>query len=317
MIEIKPLQKGLSFGARVAGLTLELAAEDSVRVQIAALFEQAGVIVFEDVEQSDDMHVAISTIIGPLKEHPVASLQRIGGLPGVIQIRNEPNADGIVELDGKRLSHWLPWHFDHCYNDELNLGAVLRAVEIVPEGGITGFVDGVALYQAMPKELLAQIEGRDIIYTLNTQYETMRFGRRPHFNVISPKPAPPGFAEQAAAMPRALHPAVWTRASGEKVLHISPWMAEGISGDETTDGEILLEHICQEINRLAAQISYHHQWRHADMLIWDNRRVLHSVSGHDPAFGRTMNRTTISGDYGLGRFEGSATGGKILSETMV
>ena len=46
-------------------------------------------------------------------------------------------------------------------------------------------------------------------------------------------------------MPRALHPAVWTRASGEKVLHISPWMAEGIAGDETEAGDALLETCCQ------------------------------------------------------------------------
>ena len=39
------------------------------------------------------------------------------------------------------------------------------------------------------------------------------------------------------------------------------------------------------------------------MLIWDNWRVLHSVSGSAPEEGRCMHRTTIEGDYGLGRFE--------------
>ncbi len=316
-IEIIPLQDGLSFGARVRRMDRTTAADPAVRDQIKQLFDQAGVIVFENVEQSDEMQVALSTIFGPLKEHPVASLTRIGGLPGVIQIRNAPHSDGVVELDGKRLSHWLPWHFDHCYNDELNLGAVLRAVEIVPEGGITGFVDGIALYKALPAETLAAIEGRDILYTLNTQYETMRYGRAPSLKVISRKPTPPGFEEQARAMPRALHPAVWTRETGEKVLHISPWMAEGIAGEETPEGEALLEAICQEINRLAGALCYRHKWRNTDMLVWDNRRVLHSVSGHDPQYGRTMHRTTIRGDYGLGRFEAGAQGGKILSETMV
>ena len=54
---------------------------------------------------------------------------------GVIEIRHEPNEGGVVQLDGRLLSQWLPWHFDHCYNDQLNRAGVLRAVEIVPEDG--------------------------------------------------------------------------------------------------------------------------------------------------------------------------------------
>ena len=40
------------------------------------------------------------------------------------------------------------------------------------------------------------------------------------------------------------------------------------------------------------------------MVIWDNWRCLHSVSGMSPEHTRCMHRTTIEGDYGLGRFEG-------------
>jgi taurine dioxygenase len=43
------------------------------------------------------------------------------------------------------------------------------------------------------------------------------------------------------------------------------------------------------------------------MVIWDNWRVLHAVSGMDPAHGRCMHRTTIKGDYGLGAFETAAS----------
>jgi taurine dioxygenase len=53
------------------------------------------------------------------------------------------------------------------------------------------------------------------------------------------------------------------------------------------------------------------------MAIWDNTRALHAVSGNRPEDGRTMQRTTIKGDYGLGRFENDAEGGSILSETTV
>jgi taurine dioxygenase len=53
------------------------------------------------------------------------------------------------------------------------------------------------------------------------------------------------------------------------------------------------------------------------MVIWDNWRMLHAVSGHDPSYERIMYRTTIKGDYGLGRFENDGVGGKILQDTVI
>ncbi len=318
-ISVSPLRDGLPFGIRIGGVTLESAADPAMREQINDLFVRHGVIVFEQVEPSDAMQLALSNIFGPLKEHPVKNVSRVDGdaMPGVVRIHAEAGKGGLVELNGKQLSHWLPWHFDHAYNDELNYAGILRATEIVPEGGLTGFADGIAMYNAFPKDLLARIEGETIIYTLNVQYDTMRFGRPDAFRVLQPKPSPPGFEEEARRMPRALHPAVWTRKTGEKVLHISPWMAEGIVGMENAEGDALLEEVCQTINRLAKELSYFHKWRPTDMMIWDNTRVLHSVTGHDPSVDRTMQRTTIKGDYGLGRFEDNAAGGAILSETTV
>lgn len=317
--DIRPLRDGLPFGVRIGGVTREMTADPAIRAEINALFIQHGMIVFEGVEPSNAMQLALSNIFGPLKEHPVKAVSRVDSdaMPGVVEIRNPAGTGGVVEVAGKRLSHWLPWHFDHCYNDELNLAGILRATEIVEEGGLTGFADGIALYNAFPADLLAQIEGKDIIYVLDVQYDDMRFGLPDDFRVIRPKPTPPGFAEQARLMPRALHPAVWTRPTGEKVLHISPWMAQGIAGMENAEGDALLAKVCQTINRLSASCSYHHAWSTTDMAIWDNTRMLHAVSGNNPDEGRTMQRTTIKGDYGLGRFEHDAAGGAILSETTV
>ncbi len=318
-ITISPLREDLSFGVRVGGVTATNSQRPVVREKISAAFRRHGMIVFEGVEASDAMQVALSEIFGPLKEHPVKSIARVdaNSLPGVVAINALAGEGGVVDIGGTRLSHWLPWHFDHCYNDELNYAGVLRATEIVAEGGLTGFADGVALYNAFPTDLLARIEGENILYTLNVQYEGMKFGLPPQFSVIQRKPTPPGFAEQALAMPRAIHPAVWTRESGEKVLHVSPWMAEGIAGREDAAGDALLAEVCQTINALSASCSYYHKWLPSDMVIWDNTRMLHSVSGNSPTVDRRMQRTTIKGDYGLGRFEDGAAGGGILSETTV
>lgn len=304
LADVRPLQEGLPFGVRIGGLTRAILEDAAIRKEIDDLFIQHGMIVFEDVEQSDEMQLALSNCFGPLKEHPVKALGRVDSerLPGVITLHSKPGS-GIIEVDGKQVSHWLPWHFDHCYNDELNRAGVLRSVERVEEGGITGFADGVALYNLFPKDLLARIEGKDVLYRLATQYDHLRFGRPASYRMIQPKPMNPEFQKQADAMPRAIHPAVWTRPTGEKVLHVSNYMAEGIVGMENDEGNALLEEVCQTINRLGQTCSYQHKWRPTDMVIWDNLRMLHAVSGHNPDESRLMYRTTIKGDYGHGRWE--------------
>ncbi|HEY5013971.1 MAG TPA: TauD/TfdA family dioxygenase [Acidimicrobiia bacterium] len=50
-------------------------------------------------------------------------------------------------------------------------------------------------------------------------------------------------------------------------------------------------------------LCYFHRWQPADMVIWDNWRCLHAVSGMSHGDARCMHRTTIAGDYGHGRFE--------------
>jgi taurine dioxygenase len=217
-------------------------------------------------------------------------------------------------IDGKEVTSWLPWHFDHCYNNELNRAGVLRCVTGVSEGGETGFADGIDLYKTLSPELREQIEDRNILYSLNLRFSDMRFGLSDGFREIQPHVSLQKTIDYGKKLPRAVHPAVWTRGSGEKVLHVSPWMAEGVAGDETPDGDQLLEAVCKEI--LAGVSPYFHKWRPTDMVIWDNLRMLHSVSGHDPDDARIMHRTTIQGDYGLGYFEGNAQGHKILEMTV-
>ena len=83
-------------------------------------------------------------------------------------------------------------------------------------------------------------------------------------------------------------------------------MAKGIEGRDGPDSEALLDAVCDEIVEAAKGLSYFHRWEPTDMVIWDNWRFLHSVSGSPPEHARCMHRTTIEGDYGLGRFEAVA-----------
>ena len=104
-----------------------------------------------------------------------------------------------------------------------------------------------------------------------------------------------------ASKPRSIHPAVWTRASGEKVFHMTPYGCQGIEGEESPAAFALLAEIWDEAMRVIKP--YYHQWHETDMVIWDNWRVLHEACGCNPDEERVVHRTTIKGDYGLGRFE--------------
>ena len=317
-ITVQPLREDLMFGARIGGITFDLLDDEAVRAEINEVFEDRGLIVFEDVEPSGRMHVALSNVFGPLKDHPSKAVPRVDqdAMPGVIDMACAPYEEGTLRVGGKELVSWLPWHFDHAYNNELNRAGVLRAIDIPPEGGLTGFADGIELYRLLSPSLRERIEGSNVLYRMNVIMENLRFGRPDDFEVLSERPSAQPVMDAAVGVPRAVHPAVWTRSDGQKVLHVSPWMAEGLEGAENAEGDALLDAVCREIFALAKEHSYFHQWKTTDMLIWDNWRVLHAVSGNDPKYGRRMQRTTIKGDYGLGYFEGNGTGSKVLEMTF-
>ncbi|TGD71063.1 TauD/TfdA family dioxygenase [Mangrovimicrobium sediminis] len=309
-LQVTALNDTLASGVRIEGLTMDLLQRAVVHEQINRLFQKHGLLVFTGVEPSSDIHLALSLVFGPLKEHPSASTPRVDAqrLPGVIDMAYRPGSGGQVKLAGRPLAQWLPWHFDHCYNDELNRGGVLRALQVPPGGGETGFVDGVELYKRLPMTLRRAIEGERILYSLDVDLDKLRFGRPAQLVETVRKPGAAQVAEDARRMPRAMHPAVWVRPSGEKVLHVSPWMALGIAGRENVEGDALLESVCRHTNDAAQSCSYFHRWQLDDMLVWDNWRYLHAVSGSDPAHPRHMQRTTIQGDYGLGCFEHDHSG---------
>lgn len=303
----KPLSNDLPFGARVAGLNRESAKDDSVRAWITDTFERRGLIVFEDMEQSSETQLAVSALFGPLRHHAMKGVPRVevNSASSLMELNCHPGEADIFEIDGKQLAGWTPWHYDACYTNQLYRGGLLRAIDIPPVGGMTGFADGIQLYNAISPELRAKFETLNIVYEAKLMFMNQRFGLPETYRVISLQQAALDVLAQSEGAPRAIHPAIWRRRSGEKVLHVSPWQAAGIEGHEDPEGDALLEALCQEI--YAKMTPYWHKWKSSDMIIWDNWRTIHAVSGHDPQYSRRVHRATIEGDYGLGRFEADAS----------
>jgi taurine dioxygenase len=282
------------------GITRDTLADEAVRSQMREVFEERGMILFEDIEQTAKMQVLVSEVFGPLKEHPVKVVPRLDQetMPGVITIATDPEG-GLVEIDGKQLMTWQPWHFDHSYNNELNRAGVLRAQTIAPEGGLTGFADGIQIYKNLPEDIRKKVENLTVIYDLDLDYARQKYGLPKNFREIRGKGQ--ALLDIAKTFPRALHPAVWTRKTGEKVLHMSPYGARGFVGMETPEGDALFDQVWAAVE--ASMTTFFHHWEPGEMVIWDNWRMLHMATGCEPKYDRIMHRTTIKGDYGLGRWE--------------
>jgi taurine dioxygenase len=322
-ITIRDLSDDLSFGSIVTGLGWDNIEDEAVREQLRALFKDRGLIVFKHMDSSARLQVAVSRIFGPLKDHPTKTTPRDESddtAAGVIDMHyvpgneGDPYDGGLVEIDGEVLARFSPWHFDHCYNDELNYAGVLRSPVPTPERGRTGFMDGQELYRQFPAELRERIEGKTIIYTLDTRLSRMRHGV--NFKLLGDDPViTKDLLKEVAIFPRALHPAVWTREDGRKSLHVGAWMVFGIEHEEDPEGDALLDEVCHEINRRGKGTSaYWHEWSPTDMVIWDNHRMLHAVEGCDPKYERHTIRSTIKGDYGLGYFEDGKKIGEVFRE---
>jgi len=317
-VTITDLGAEFSWGSRVSGVNLENLKNADLREELAELLKSRGVIVFENLEPSGELQVELSKVFGPLKDHPTKSTPRADRdlHPGVIEIdyggtHDAANTDhGLVEVDGKKLISFLPWHFDHTYNDELNYAGVLRPMIIAPEMGRTGYADGIEIYERLPADLRARIEDKAVLYTLDVRLTQMPFGR--YFRTFGDLPHQAGNVEESKTFPRAIHPMVWTRPDGQKVAHYCGFSAVGIENHEDPEGNALLEEALQEMYKVITP--YWHAWKPTDMLIWDNSRVLHAVEGCDPKYPRRVHRTTIRGDYGLGRFEHGKKIGEVMRE---
>jgi len=303
-LTVKPLDPVLPFGARVRGLDLAALEDEAIRQQIRDIFWDRGMILFDGIEPSNELQVETSKLFGPLQEHPIKGMTKTDGaeVPGMVELGAAAEQGTIHEVDGRPVMGLIDWHFDACYTDKLNRGAVLRLITITPVGGLTGFADGVQIWNALSPEWQKKAEGLSVVYHEALMHHEQRFGDLLRHPVTRVQKELAAMIEVAWGRARAVHPAVWQRHTGEKVLHICPWQAVGIEGQLNEEGDGLFQALWDEVSRVMKP--YFHKWSLDQMIVWDNWRFIHSVQGYDPKYPRKARRTTIQGDYGLGRLEG-------------
>jgi taurine dioxygenase len=174
------------------------------------------------------------------------------------------------------------WHSDNSYRETPLAASMLYGIEIPAEGGETGFVNMYLALETLPGELRKAIEGRRLKHdaTYNSA-GVLRRGFQPTSDV--------------RAAPGPWHPIVRTHPrSGYDALYLGRRPNAYIEGLSIEDSEALLNALWVHATR--PQVAWHHTWRRGDILIWDNRCVMHHRNPFDPAARRVMHRVQCKGE---------------------
>ncbi|WP_296306058.1 TauD/TfdA family dioxygenase [Pseudomonas sp.] len=299
VIDVSPLGESLPFGATVAGLTLAALADEAVRAALRDLWVDRGVLLFRGGETSQAMHIALSRCFGDLEPHPFPE-SRQEGFPDLVKIKFYPEDGSYYDIEGDLRGGWLPWHSDLIYTHRINHGGILRPVELPASGGETGFIDQIAAYERLPVALRERIAHLHVVYHVDVDMSLQPFVDQGSARLVRMAASGTAIEKRKFTYPRVIHPMVYTQAeTGRKVLNVSPAFALGIYEDGTAAGDQLLREVVAICTDPA--LSYFHAWQEGDMVLWDNWRTLHSARGVAIDQTRVMERTTIRGDYALGR----------------
>jgi taurine dioxygenase len=271
-------QIGQTFAAEVAGMPIHGDISPESLMQFVSLLHRYRVLVVPAAEVEPGDLVAFSRRFGPLEIH--------GGFENTLPAHREVFCVGNVERDGMKASFNRgveQWHADSSYR-EVPSDASLFYAEIVPEeGGDTLFADATAAWRTLEPAMQRRVEGLNAVHSLETPRQ---WGLRHN---------PEREVGEVVAFPPVRQPLVRTHpATGAKSLYVCPAVISHIDGMDVYSSEKLIETLTMHVTQ--ARFVYTHRWRKGDLVMWDNRAVLHTASLFDHTrYQRLMYRTTIAG----------------------
>jgi taurine dioxygenase len=282
-------------GVELQGVDLEQPLTDSVKQALYDAWVEHGLVLIRGALHSEEAHLRLSQVFGEMEPSATASLNSVEN-PFLMELRQTPNNPKSRRylVNGEMRVGFIGWHWDQAFMPTIVRGAVLRMVEPAEAGGSTGFIDAVAAYDRLPEETKSRIEGLEMVYEFDPAME-----RNPGFprDVVSLN----GVSGRQRDFPPVVHPLVITQPeTGRKVLKLSPTHVRHIVGMDQVESDALIDELADVLTE--DTYAYYHQWETDDVIIWDNWRVIHSASGVPDGVSRLGIRTTIAGDYNVGRY---------------
>ena len=275
-ITIRPLTPNL--GAEIFGVDFSRDLDDETFRQIHDAFLRYQVLLFSPGELPPARQVAFARRFGEVQIH-VMNQYHAGGFPELYRLSN---LDENGKPNGKHPDQGtLIWHTDGSWRRVTGHATIIYG-EVMPDtGGDTLFCDMYGAYERLSPEWKSRIANMRAMHNLDFS-RNRRHGHEPMTDA------------QRAAVPPVDHPVVRTHPdTGRKCLYLGDH-AESIVGMPYDEGRALID----ELNLLAVHpdLTYEHKWSVGQMIVWDNRCLMHRATTYDAATqGRVIRRCTVLG----------------------
>jgi alpha-ketoglutarate-dependent 2,4-dichlorophenoxyacetate dioxygenase len=269
------------FAAEAGGLDLRRPIDAVAAAAIEAAMDRYAVLVFRDQPIDEDQQIAFTRRFGTLD----LGLKKV--LVGPTRFKYDESIDisnvgidgKVVSRDHKKLFSNIAnqlWHSDSSFQQPPAKYSLLSAQIVPPSGGDTEYADMRAAYDALSEETKREIDG--LVAEHWALHSRIMLGDTDYTEA------------QKAKIPPVRWPLVRTHpGSGRKTLFIGVHCRE-ILGMSLPEGRMklldLLEHATQR------DFVYRHAWRVGDLVMWDNRCVLHRGRHFDPTQRRELRRST-------------------------
>ncbi len=275
--EVRPLTRHL--GAEIIGVDLAAGVDEATFAALYEAFVRHQVLLFGTQELPPGRQVEFARRFGQVQIH-VMNQYHADGFPELYRLSNldeNGNPNGRHPDKGT-----LVWHTDGSWQRVTGQATIIYAEVVAGEGGETHFCDMYGAYERLTPAWRQRIEHLRAVHNLDFS-RTRRHGEERMTDA------------QRKAVPPVDHPVVRTHPdTGRKCLYLGDH-AESIVGMDYASGRALIE----ELNALAIQpdLTYEHRWTPHQLLVWDNRSVLHRATSYDPATQkRVIRRCTVLGE---------------------
>ena len=281
---VNPLSPVL--GAEITGLDIAQPMGENLAKDIRqSWLDAGGLLVIRDQTLTTEQHIQFSRHFGPLF-----------GAPGETPLQEtvsrylHPDHPEIYRVSNRvengkpkgRAGAGTYWHSDVSFKQRPASASIMHAIEIPDIGGDTLFCNMTAAYEALSgamKEMLAPLRAHhDFAQTAATQFAK-----------------PVVIEEDLKGDNRAIHPVVRTHGdTGRKSLYVNPGMTTGLDNFDDEESAVLLGFLFDHATQ--PEFTFRHHYRQGDVVMWDNRSLMHYAINDYGDQPRYMERTTSIGE---------------------
>lgn len=269
-----------NFGVEVEGLSLAEVTADNLFPEVRALFEEHSALLFRAQEISDDQHLLLAQMFGPIEDR-LADDRKPGEkfeIPKVSNVQEDGSTSDEMDLKTLGLKANFLWHSDSTFLPVPALTNLLIGRVVTNSGGATELASTRAAWAAMPDELKSRIEGRGIWhrYSHSRKKISAELAALPMFH----------------KWPDQHWKAVWENPVNQREALYIASHAFKIDGYDEAESQELLDELMDFCTQ--PEFVYSHQWSVGDVLLWDQRAVLHRGTPWPYEQPRTLSSICVS-----------------------